>query len=351
MTATGSPVPTGRYAGTARRVFDQTTFGNINEYTKTGYSNFNSVQMEIMRRYTRGYGFQFYYVMSNAFRTLGGNNTGPAEDFVNDPRTYLPGAMPADQDQRIRLLTYIRDTEIPKHPLRWNWIVDLPFGNGKPLLGGLSGWKQRVVGGWQLAGSGGGRSNYFALPTGNWGPLGEVEIYGKKYPIEDCRSGQCVTGYLWYNGYIPANRINSRDAQGRPNGVMGVPDNYRPAHQPLTPIPANGGSPSDPNYALYETNNTFVKLKDGTQQRVAMDTGLHPWRNQLAPAPWDWGLDASLFKVVPLSERVFVRFNADFFNVLNRPGLPGVNASNGIVSLQTSGNGPRQLQLTLRLTW
>jgi hypothetical protein len=47
---------------------------------------------------------------------------------------------------------------------------------------------------------------------------------------------------------------------------------------------------------------------------------------------------------------VKLRFNADFFQVLNNPGLstPG---GNGILSTQNSQNSPRDLQLTLRLTW
>ena len=351
MVRTGLPAPTGRYAGTARRLFDQTTYGSITKYVKTGYANYNSLQLEVLRRYSRGYGFQFIYVMANSFRTQGGNNTGTVEATVGDPGIYLPGAVPEDPGQRSRFLTYVRDTAIPKQRLRWNWLVDLPIGRGKRLFGNPSGWKQRAIGGWQIAGSGSGRSKYFDLPTGNWGPIGPVELYGKKYPIQDCRSGQCVPGYLWYNGYIPANRINSYDAQGRPNGVMGVPSGYRPAHQPLNPIPANGGSPADPNFALYETNNTFLTLKDGSVIRTGMDTGLHPWRNQFQPAPWGWGLDASIFKTIPVTERVFLRFNADVFNVLNHPGVPGVDNATGIVSLRTSANDPRQVQLTLRLTW
>ena len=66
-------------------------------------------------------------------------------------------------------------------------------------------------------------------------PANPIEIYGYKYPIEDCTSGACFPGYLWWNGYIPANRINSMDAQGRPNGIMGVPANYKPAATPLIP--------------------------------------------------------------------------------------------------------------------
>jgi hypothetical protein len=58
-------------------------------------------------------------------------------------------------------------------------------------------------------------------------------VYGYKYPIQDCRSGNCFPGYLWWNGYIPANRINSVDASGKPNGIMGVPADYKPAQAPL----------------------------------------------------------------------------------------------------------------------
>lgn len=202
-----------------------------------------------------------------------------------------------------------------------------------------------------LASFGNIRSNYWNLPVTNWGPLGKVEIHGTKYPIEDCRSGTCIPGYLYWNGYIPANRINSRDAEGRPNGVMGVPENYRPAHTPLIPIPKDGGSPSDPLFQFYDSNNVFLTLRNGTVQRIGFDNSLHPWRNQFAVGPMSFGLDASLFKSISITEQWRLRLNVDFFNVLNNPGLPQPNESNGIVSLQNSANGPRNLQLTLRLSW
>jgi hypothetical protein len=46
-----------------------------------------------------------------------------------------------------------------------------------------------------------------------------------------------------------------------------------------------------------------------------------------------------------------MRFNADFFNVLNHPGNPNSVGSTGMLATQNSGNGARTLQLTLRLTW
>ena len=84
---------------------------------------------------------------------------------------------------------------------------------------------------------------------------------------------------------------------------------------------------------------------------MTLDTGLHPWRNQLIPGPRSWGLDASVFKAIPVNERVALRFNADFFNVLNMPGINGPDEASGIISLRNSANTARQLQLTLRLSW
>jgi hypothetical protein len=131
---------------------------------------------------------------------------------------------------------------------------------------------------------------------------------------------------------------------------MGVPDNYKPAQSPIIPIPQNGGSPSDPNYAYYDSNTVWVTLKNGTVQRTSYDSNLHPWRNQFVAGPLSFSLDASAFKTVRLTERVNLRFNADFFNVLNTPGM-GQPGGNGIVSLQNSAQEARQMQLTLRLAW
>jgi hypothetical protein len=348
--STGQPLPTGTFANVARRPYDNRVLGAVELYGRTGYSNFNSLQAEIQRRYTRGIAFQFFYVLSHAMGT-GNIATGDSStNAVFNPEVYLPGAVPLDFDARNRFLNYRRDTEIPQHRLRWNFLLDLPMGKGKALFSRSGSWMDRLVGGWQLAGSGTWSSRWWALPTTSFGRLGDIEVYDKPYPIEDCRSGQCIPGLLYYNGYIPANRINSVDANGRPNGVMGVPANYTPAHQPVWPTPATPIA-NDPNAALYESNDVFVRLNNGSTQRVALNTNLHPWRNQSLPAPWLFNMNASLFKRIAVTERWQLRFNADFFNVFNNPGnnLPG--SGSGIISLQSSAQAPRELQFTLRLSF
>ena len=360
-----TPLPTGDFRDVATRFFDQTAYGNLEQWQNTGWGNSNGIQLELERRFSKGFGYQLFYVMDNNFAAGGqGYQTNSVIPEVNQ---YLPGVIPTDIESRNQLLNYQRDTGVPKHRVRWNFLMDLPIGKGKPLMGNAGKWLNRLVGGWQIAGMGSLASTYATLPGGMF-PTGEkLQNYGYQYPIEDCTSGKCYPGYLWTNGYIPAYRINSVDANGKPNGYMGIPDSYKPAFQPLWPYPANyltrsgAEKAADPLNAYYGTNTLWVPLSDGTVQRTTW-SGLDPLRQQYLPSVLQWGLDASAFKSVAITESVNLRFNVDLFNVLNHPGNPnlfaGTNnttASTGILSTRNSNqngaNAPRQVQLTLRLTW
>jgi hypothetical protein len=339
----GQPLPTGYYSNTVRRALDQKTIGNIRIYSKLGYSNFTGIQLEAERRYSKGLAYQFFYVLSNSTST--GATPSQGGDFtvngIQSPEIFLPGAMPQNLDDRIRFYRYARDTDIPQHHIRYNFLYDLPIGRGKKLFGNVGSKWDRLVGGWQVAGSGNAQSRWFSLPASNWGAFNPVQIYGTQYPVQDCRSGTCFPGYLYYNGYIPANRINV------PGGVLGVPSNYSPSNPPINPAPASGTV--DPNFN--DTNNVFVKLANGTNQLVSVDTGLNPYRNQAVQGPWISSVNASIYKSVAITERLKLRINLDAFNVLNQPGLPTPDPTTGILSLRTSGQGARVLQYTARLSW
>jgi hypothetical protein len=352
-TATGLPKATGKYSSTGQNAYDTTTYGSITEYMRRGYSNANGVSLELERRYFRGVGFQLAYTMTNAFTesTLVGNGGGSSVPPVVD---FLPGAVPTDFNARNRFLNYQRDTALPHHQLKWNWVADLPFGRDHLLARNVGKFLNALVGGWQIAGSGTYQSRYWSLPTNNYGPTGKIQIYGTKYPIQDCSGGACQPGYLYWNGYISPPLINRTNASGQCTGICGIPSNYTPSNVPLIPygataLPAN--APANTNISSYwETQTVWVPLKDGSVVRTTMNTSLPWWMNQYVPAPWAFNLSASLFKAFSLTERAKLRFNADFFQVLNNPGLPPPG-SNGILSTQNSNNSPRDLQLTLRLTW
>ena len=82
------------------------------------------------------------------------------------------------------------------------------------MLRNAKGLTNALVGGWQLAGFWQLNSSYTTLTTNYYGPYNNIQIYGKKYPIQNCQSGVCYPGYLYWNGYIQANLINRTDASG-----------------------------------------------------------------------------------------------------------------------------------------
>jgi hypothetical protein len=337
--SSGVALPTGLFAGTGTRQYDKTTWNSITEYSHVGYSNYEGLKLELLHRYSRGYAFQWFYVLGNALATVTGNsNTATTGNLIPlDTNLYLPGAVPTDPDKLNRFLNYQRDISLPKHHMQWNFMVDLPFGKGKFIGRNAGRLVDSFIGGWQISGVGSMVSNYITMPTNNWANFGKLQVYGKGAPVQNCTSGTCIAGYLWYNAYIPANLIN------KPNGIMGVPSDYVPLQTPLYPTPASGGS--NPNY---ETNNVFITLQNGSVVQTQLNTNLNPYRNQYFLGPFAYTQSALLYKSIPIREAVRLRFEADFFNIFNAQGLnqPGTY---GISSLQTSAKAARQIQLTLRL--
>ena len=343
-----TPKPTGQYSAVGTNNFDRTLYSTLEEWRNTGWGNANGVQLEMERRYSKGYAYQLFYVMTN--NMAAGGRGYSSSSVIPELNQFLPGAVPSDINERNRFLNYQRDTTTPKHRVSWNWIVDLPFGKGKPVLGNAGSVLNRLVGGWQIAGMGGLNSTYLTLPATMFSTGNKLETYGYKYPIEDCTSGRCLPGYLWYNGYIPAYQINSKDANGKPNGYMGIPADYKPAVAPLWQWPSPKPASSDPMYSYYGGNTLWVPLNNGTVQRTTWN-GLQPLRQQYLPSILNWWLSSSLYKNIPIVEGVSARLSCDFFNVLNHPGNPNNVGQTGILNTQTSGNDGRTLQLTLRLTW
>jgi len=359
VTNTKLTPPTGIASNTATRPNPDQPYGNLQEYRKDGWGWSNGLQVEFERRYSKGVGFQVLYMFMNV-------NKAAAHGWYSDSSvapvsSFLPGTVPTDHQDRMRLLLYQRDITVPQHEIRWNWIGDLPFGKGKAVGRNVNKYLNAVIGGWQISGLGRWRTNWFTLPTTLWPTGVPVEYYGHQYPIEDCRSGVCRPGYLLWNGYIPAHQINSVDPKtGKPNGVMGVPANYKPAGAPLWPYPADYASltaANDPNYGNYGTNNVFLAVTNqATPFRLNLNgnaTGspLHPWINQPILSTNLWNCDAALSKNVSIRERVRLRVQADFFNVFNTPGNNFAAASDGTVGTWTNANGARVTQLSARLTW
>ena len=363
-------LPTGANAGVLQKPYDlnpdgsiaSTVFGNVQELRKTGYSWTHGIQLEVEHRYSKGFQYQLQYNMLNALRL--GSGGGGTDDVVNDINQYLPGTVPTDVAARHRFLDYQREGSTPKHRLRWNYIVDLPIGKGKAIAGNARGLLNKLIGGWQVASLGQLRTNYFTLSSSMFSTGQPFEMYGYKYPIQNCTATSptpgaatvCQQGYLWFNGYIPKNQINSHTTDGRPNGIMGVPDNYKPAFAPLIPygtttLPANAPANTDISQ-FWDTNTVWIPLKDGTVQRTTYSPGLNAFQNQYFRGVFTWTMDAGLIKNIPITDKFNLRFNADAFNVLNHPGTPNsISGTSGILNTFGAANGGREVEFTMRLTW
>ncbi|HKE25121.1 MAG TPA: TonB-dependent receptor [Bryobacteraceae bacterium] len=371
-TETHNTTPTGSYSSVLRRPYDQNAYTDIKFLAKTGMSNSEMGAVEVARRFNHGLQFQFFYTLTNAYR-LAGNSFRDSPGAV--PSQFLPGTVPTSFDGLNRFLSYARDTGVPKHRVRWNWIYDLPFGHGRALATSAPKWLNAAIGGWTLSGSGTIVSSWFALDSSEntnfaansdstyWWYNGNAQVYGKKYEITDCTAtpatartiadARCYAGYLYWNGYISQKYIDSYNAYGIPNGIFGLPSNYKPAAAPVNPWPV-GGKTTDANAANYDTNYVNITLNNNSVVRVRYDTGLAPLRNQYLLGPINWNVDSSLRKVFQLTENARLQVAFDVFNVFNLQGTnpPGAN---GISSLQTSFSGfgfqPRQAQGSFRLQW
>jgi hypothetical protein len=362
------------YASTAQGPYDQTKYSGSNLWqAKDGWSNDNALQVNYQRLFHRGVAYQVSYVWSKPMR-LGGNSS--RDGLVYTAAAYLggmgtvttmtsaypitapnlPPARPfgiapyADWKKLAKYEQYILDSAIPLHHITFNGIVDMPFGTGKRFLGNSNRFMNEVVGGWQIAGDGSIATQDFQPTATNWGPTNPIKVYKHNARITDCRSGVCHESFEWFNGYI-APTVNASVACTT-NCVSGLPSNWTPYQTPIDTVPSSG--------ANYNTNNVVVNLTNGTPNTTGYapypsgasgPATANPFSHTFLMGPTNWTIDASVFKVFPITERMNLRFNMDVFNALNMQGYLNPSSADGTESLLSSANSPRQVQLTLRLTF
>ena len=165
-------------------------------------------------------------------------------------------------------------------------------------------------------------------------------MYKSDAPITDCRSGVCRPAYLWFNGYLSPTVVGAAK-----NGVSGVPSGYTPYLAPIN------NTPGAPNFG---NNNVNVTLKNGQVVSTAYSpgpAGVNPYGQTDLSGPNNFLTDISLYKTYSITERWKLRFNFDAFNAFNIQGLVNPNTTDGVQSLQTSYWTPRQIQLTVRLSF
>jgi len=378
----GTTIGLPTYAATATGPYDNKVWGSNTLDQRSGWTNDNQLQVNYQRLFHKGVAYQIFYDWSKPFREggnyfrdgtiypsvnyvasgLGTITTYPNSSALTAP--VLPPARPAGIASYAywhgldRWEDYIVDTAIPLQTIRFNGMVDMPFGRGKRFLSGVSRLADAVVGGWQIAGDGYMFSQDFFVGNGNWGPNNPIKVYKTGKKITDCRSGVCLPEYEYFNGYIAPSQVSGTADPTCTAIVSGLPTGWTPYSSPLNTnyVSKGGGGCPGSTDPYYNTNNVQIHLLDGTtdnQGYAPGPTSTTPWRHTLLKGPMNFVADASVFKVVSITERMKVRFNMDAFNVFNVQGLNNPSGSDGTLGkapqYTSSKNTPRQVQLTLRL--
>jgi hypothetical protein len=362
---TGTAISTAN-SNALMRPYDKTTWGGNTWDVKNGWSNDNALQINYQRLFHHGVAYQVAYVWSKPMR-MGGNYSrdgviypyanyqgalGSAGTVTLPAGTISPVLPPAPPTgtqswQEYHALDafeqYIVDTAIPKQHITFNGVVDLPIGKNKRFLGNVPRWADAVVGGWQIAGAGQIVSQDFTVTSTNWGPTNPLQVYKNKYAVTDCTGTICHPERLWFNGYIAPSSIGK---------ISGLPSSYV-ANQAAS---IAYSSPINPSTA---DNNVSVTLKGATTPTTVSyspgPAGSNPYSKTVLNGPINWNADASVFKVIRITEKTLLRFNADAFNVFNVQGYTNPSGTTGLEQIQPGASvassywTARQLQLTLRL--
>ncbi|MGH9340364.1 MAG: carboxypeptidase regulatory-like domain-containing protein [Acidobacteriota bacterium] len=311
---------------------------NLTELNRTGYSNTHSAQIEVEKRYSEGFAFQWFYVFSRSLSTTdaGGFTSGNSSINAGAGGGQVPevhqimGSPSLSYDERLRLV-YFNSTNVPPHRIRYNGIVDLPFGRGK-RWGDASGFLNHVIGGWQIAAIGEWRSGLWkSVNLGNRYVLGdptlspdemvEMTIFGRRQR-------------LWFRGDFDPSQAT--DVTG------GDLEALVPADRSQRPV-----RPLGPNF----DNRLPQELADGTISFTSIGSLYNPSPRAFFLGPGAWNLDVSIFKHFAISENIDARLTADFFNFLNHPLDVDPNNVTGLQDLSRQANEPRTIQLSFRVDW
>lgn len=112
-----------------------------------GFSEYHAFQLVFRKRFSGGTQFDFNYTLSKSLDLTSGTERGASfgsgffggyTDFIIN--SWNPRLQYAESDFDMR------------HQLNANWVVELPFGRGKPLGGDVPSWLNQFIGGWQTTG-------------------------------------------------------------------------------------------------------------------------------------------------------------------------------------------------------
>jgi hypothetical protein len=153
-------------------------------------SNYNSLQIQLRQRYSRGLSYNVAYTWSKSMDDFSGNNVSGTGGFVQDPHNIAGDYGPSSFNQPQRLTA--------------NGSWELPVGKGKRWSLGPANW---VLGGWKASGiytiTSGRTFTVYGCTVCGWDEMG-VTFSSRYRPnqSESPKSGFTQGDYEWFNPHV-----------------------------------------------------------------------------------------------------------------------------------------------------
>jgi hypothetical protein len=272
--------------------------GGLNVLDSNDFSTYNALVVQVQRRLTNGLQFTASWTWGKSLDT---RSFDPTLTVVGTGNSSTAGSTPFDINNR--RLNYAPSDFDRRHSLQWNWVWELPFGQGKHFLSHANGVVNRVIGGWEFSGFGrvtSGRPFTVFAGTNTVSNVNQSTANctgctrGEGTPFNDVGANSGNTGFIWF--FNAAQRA-----------------------QFSTPGPGQFGTTG---------RNFFV-------------------------GPHFYDLDASLLKRVPLTERFKLEFRGDATNLTNSVsfGAPTTDITSGTFGRirSTTTSSSRKMQLGAKL--
>ena len=298
-------------------------FGAARYWMNSAKSNYDSLQVQATLRPVSGISLQATYVWSKALEVAGINGFGGG--LTSGDPVYTN---PAD-----RFADYGLAPNHVSHDFRSFGTFELPFGPNRLLLGNSTGVLARVVEGWQT-------SFIINASTGQPASIAAANmLYGNGVadivrPI-DLRDGNVSWGGPGPSGTLVGNYFGS--------GTF--------------------AKVSDPQCAAVATSlRTFCNLQAVTNASTGEIIFQNPKPGtrggvgrQTISLPGQWSFDASMSKLLRISESKSFQIRLDATNILNHPGVGNpsldINSANAFGLISAKDDSKREFRGSLRLNF
>ncbi len=158
-------------------------FSGGSYFDTSGNANYNGLEVKLEKRYSRGYQFLIGYSWS---RTIDMDTGDQGSGGSDNPYNYRTMRGPSNIDFNQRFVS--------------SFVLELPFGRGKPLAGNVKGVADRIISGWQLGGIVTFQGGFPYTPSlGAADPTNSGRSYGLRPNVAGTGAVSSPNRNLWFN--------------------------------------------------------------------------------------------------------------------------------------------------------